>query len=73
MNATFGVLKDKPCADTIHKMVEKSIEEVRRRGCSICCSNVAVAMPEFTTLFVKHIDELVLEVSFVVQGQITIK
>ena len=71
MNATFEVLKDKPCADTVHKMTEKTIAEIRRRGCSTCCSNVTVAMPEFTTLFVKHVDELVSEVSFIVQGQIT--
>lgn len=62
MVATFEALKDKPCADTIHKMIEKTVEEVRRRNCSTCCSNVAIAMPEFTTLFAKHVDELVSEV-----------
>jgi len=71
MDTTFELLKDKPCADTVHKMTERTIAEVRRRGCSTCCSNVTVAMPEFTTLFVKHVDELVSKVCFVMQGQIT--
>ena len=73
MKATFEALKDRPCADTVREMVEKVVEEVRRRECLICCSNVATtAIPEFTTLFVKLVDKLVSKVRFVVQGQITI-
>ena len=73
MKATFEALKDRPCAGTIHKRVDKMTEEVRQRECSNCCSNVATAaIPGFTALFAKLVDELVSEVRFVVHSRITI-
>ena len=73
MKATFEALKDRPCAGTIHKRVDKMTEEVRQRECSNCCSNVATAaIPGFTALFAKLVDELVSEVRFVVHIYITV-
>ena len=70
MKATFEALKDRSCADTIHKMVYKMMEEVRWRECSTCCSNVATtAIPE--ALFAK-IEELASEVGIAVYSHITI-
>ena len=73
MRATFEALKDRPCANTIHKMVDKMTEEVRQRGCFVCSSNVATtAIPGFTALFAKLVDELISEVRFVVHIYITV-
>ena len=70
MKTTFEALKDRPCADTIHKMVDKMMEEVRWRECSTCCSNIATtAIPE--ALFAK-IEELASEVRIAVYSHIII-
>ncbi|KAL4072826.1 hypothetical protein V8B97DRAFT_260338 [Scleroderma yunnanense] len=62
MDATFQALKDKPCAHTIHEMIEKTIQEIRRRSCQSCSSNIASVMCEFADLFAKKVEELVSEV-----------
>ncbi|KAL4062561.1 hypothetical protein J3A83DRAFT_4381731 [Scleroderma citrinum] len=62
MDATFQALKDKPCANTVHKMVEKTIEGVRRCNCHSCSPGIATVISGFTDLFVKQVNELVSEV-----------
>ncbi|KAI6149582.1 hypothetical protein BKA82DRAFT_871000 [Pisolithus tinctorius] len=62
MEATFRTLKEKPCARTVHKSVEKTIGEVRRRNCQSCTPDIATVMNQFADLFARKVEELVSEV-----------
>lgn len=62
MEATFQTLKERPCAQTVHEAVERTIEEVRRRNCATCSPNIATVMKPFADLFAKKVEDLVSEI-----------
>ncbi|KAI6097666.1 hypothetical protein EDD16DRAFT_594554 [Pisolithus croceorrhizus] len=62
MEATFQTLKEKPCAQTVHEAVERTIEEVRRRNCTTCSPSIATVLKQFGDLFAKKVEDLVSEV-----------
>ncbi|KAI6149641.1 hypothetical protein BKA82DRAFT_920403 [Pisolithus tinctorius] len=62
MDSTFADLRDKPCAETIRKNVEKAIQIVHQRNCNSCSSTAPAGMREFATLFTSKVEELITKV-----------
>lgn len=59
MDATSLDLRDKPCAETIRRSVEKAIQTVRQCNCSHCPASAPAGMRDFGELFIRKVEELI--------------
>jgi hypothetical protein len=57
MKETFEMLKDRPSGYNVLAEVEKTIQKVRSKGCSICAAQVKGNMEEFSNLLALKVDE----------------
>ncbi|KAI6101550.1 hypothetical protein EV401DRAFT_792944 [Pisolithus croceorrhizus] len=59
IDSTVLDLRDRPCAGTIQRNVEKAIQTVRQRNCRYCSSSAPGGLREFAALFTNRVEELI--------------
>lgn len=57
MEETFESLRDTPSGDIVRSEVEKTIQKVRKRGCTACSTHVKEKMEEFSNLLALTVDK----------------
>ena len=64
MEEAFTALHDKPCKETVKASAEKTVQDVRARGCQSCSQKITEGMRDFVDLFKRKIEETVSQVSY---------
>ncbi|KAI6010367.1 hypothetical protein PISMIDRAFT_49044, partial [Pisolithus microcarpus 441] len=59
IDSTFVDLLDRPCAETIRTNVEKAIQTVQQRQCTVCRQVVPSCLRELATVFTNKLEEAI--------------